>query len=111
MLAEKLKFRIKEIFGQQIIFNKEFDFYVEAIKNIDDTLLSWCQQIKDRKILPISKSVLDDKIVFIKKIGSSNRCIVIKIRNGEVKEVHLADHSYYNKLTKALGIKESSNTY
>ncbi len=111
MNAEGLKHKIKEIFGNQIIFNKEFDYYAESIKNIDATLISWCMLIKERKVFPISKSVLGDKIVFIKKIGSSNRCLIIKIKSGEFSEVHLADHVYYNKLTQDLGIKRSSETY
>ena len=110
MNAEELKNRLRELFGEQVIFNKEFDCYVENIKN-NETLLEWCNLVKDRKIKPISKSVLKEKIVFIKKRGGSTRCIIVKIINGEVKEIHLADHDYYDKLTKELGIKDSSKTY
>ena len=111
MNAEELKHKIRDIFGEQIVFNKEFDDCAEAIKSLDDDLITWCILIKDRKIRPISKSVLGDQIVFIKKIGSSNRCLIIKIKNGEFKEIHLGDHKYYNYLTAALGLKESSQTY
>lgn len=111
MHAEELKRKIKEILGSSIIFNKEFDALADEIKNIDDTLLWWCQQIKEKKIRPIIGSVLGEKIIFIKKIGSSNRCIVIKIINGEFREVHLGDHAYYDKLTKVLGLKKSSKRY
>lgn len=111
MNAEELKHKIKEIFGEQVIFNKEFEFYAQAIKNIEDNLLHWCILIKEGKIPPISKSRLGDKIVFIKKIGSSNRCIIIKLKNNEVEEVHLGNHIYYNHLTKILGLKQSSYTY
>lgn len=110
MNAEELKRKIKNIFGE-VVFNKNFEEYAAKIKNIDETLLPWCKLIRERKILPISKSVLGDKVVFIKKIGSSNRCIIIKMINGEFKEVHLGDHAYYDHLTKTLGIKNSSNTY
>jgi hypothetical protein len=111
MNAEELKYKLKEMFGEQIVFNKEFDYYTEAIKNIDTHLIPWCTLIKEKKLKPISKSILKKNVVFIKKIGSSNRCIIIKIRNGEFTEVHLADHMYYNKLTKKLGLKKSSNLY
>ncbi|MBI4980518.1 hypothetical protein HZC30_03110 [Candidatus Woesearchaeota archaeon] len=110
MNAEELKRKIKEIFGEQIVFNKEFDELAGSINSPED-LFSWCILIKERKILPISNAKLGDKIVFIKKIGSSDRCLVIKIKNGDFKEVHLGDHRYYNYLTSALGIKKSSNTY
>jgi len=111
MNVEELKAKIKSIFGDQIVFNKEFDDSASSIKNIDETLLSWFELVKERKIKPINKSVLGNKIIFIKRIGSSNRCIVIKIENGKFREVHLGDHNYYNFLTRELGIKSSSNTY
>lgn len=111
MNAEELKAKIRAIFGEQIIFNKEFDDLALLIKNIDENLISWCFLVKERKIKAISKEILHDQVVFVKKIGSSNRCIIIKIKNGEFKEVHLGDHDYYNRLTRDLGIKSSSNTY
>ena len=104
MNVEELKHSLREIFVDQIIFNNQFDYHAELIKNVEDSLISWCNQVKERKIQPISKSVLKDKIVFIKKIGSSTRCIIIKIVNDEFKEIHLGDHKYYNELTKKLGI-------
>src|SRR3989344_6775099 len=100
MNAEELKHKIQDIFGKQVLFNSEFDYYAEAIKNIEDNLLLWCRLIKERKIKPISKSILGSKVVFIKKMGSSNRCIIIKLRNDGVQEVHLGNHDYYNQLTK-----------
>ena len=110
MNVKELKSKIIEIFGSQILFNKEFDELAISINSPED-LFSWCILIKERKIPSISNAKLGEKIVFIKKIGSSNRCIIIKIRNGEFKEVHLGDHRYYNYLTSALGLKKSSNTY
>lgn len=110
MNAEELKHKIKELFGE-VTFNKDFDRYAENIKNINETLVPWCKLIKEKKIIPISKSVLGDKIIFIRKIGSSNRCVIIKVINGEFKEVHLGNHAYYNRLTQALGIKKSNSTY
>src|SRR3989344_2754058 len=109
MNAEELKHKLKEIFGNQIVFNKEFDYYALSIKNIDETLVSWCFLLKNNKIRSIKAPNLANEVVFIKKIGSSNRCIIIKLQNGEFKEIHLADHTYYNHLTKKLGLKKSSN--
>ncbi len=111
MNAEELKYKIKTIFGEQVSFNKEFDLLAEEIKNIDSSLLSWCEQVRDKKILPVTGSVLGDRIAFIKKIGSSNRCIIIKIKNGIFTEVHLGNHAYYNKLTNTLGLKKSGKFY
>ena len=111
MPVEVLKRRIKDIFGEHIVFNKEFDDLAQSIKNIDENLLSWCLLVKEKKIPPISSSVLGDKVVFIKKIGSSERCLIIKIKNDGFTEIHLGDHKYYNNLTKRLGLKQSSNNY
>lgn len=107
MDAEELKHKLKQIFGEQIVFNKDFDKYANTIKNIDLNLIEWCESVKSGEIkyLPVKKI---DGIVFIKKIGSSNRCVIIKIINDEFKEVHLADHIYYDRLRKVLGLKKSS---
>ncbi len=110
MNAEELKRRIKEILGEQVLFNKEFDELADIIKNPED-LLSWCILIKEGKIHPVFNSKLGDKIVFIKKLGSENRCIILKIKNNEFIEAHLGDHRYYNYLNSALRIKRSSETY
>jgi len=108
MNVEEIKSELKKLFGQQIIFNQEFEYYV---KNLDVNLIVWCQKVKDEEIKPAFPDDFPDELVFIKKIGSSNRCLIIKIKNGEFKEVHLGDHDYYNKLTKVLGLKKSSYTY
>lgn len=111
MNAEELKHELIGIFGSQLTFNKEFDEYADKLKNIDKSLLEWCKLLKKMKIKPIISSKLKDSIIFIKKIGSSNRCIVIKIKNGEFKEVHLGDHAYYDKLRNFLGLKKGSEYY
>lgn len=111
MNAEELRNKIKDIFGEQVLFNKEFDVYAQTIKNIDHALISWCEEIRDQKIPAIFNSLLGEKIVFIKKLGSSDRCIIVKIKNDGVKEVHLGDHKYYDFLRKKLGLKENSRMY
>ncbi|MBI5392254.1 hypothetical protein HZA96_00145 [Candidatus Woesearchaeota archaeon] len=108
MNAEELKQKLKEILGNQIIFNKQFGIYADSIKNIDTNLIEWCILLRDRKIQPTRASQTMGIIIFINKIGSSNRCIVIKVVNGEFKEVHLADHKYYDELRIKLGLKQSS---
>jgi len=111
MNVEELKSELKNIFGNDIIFNKDFDYHATLVKNIDSNLLEWCKNISEDKIKPIFPEKLKDGIVFIKKIGGSTRCIIIKVINGKVREIHLGDHKYYDKLTKAIGLKKSSETY
>jgi len=107
MNAEELKSKLKEIFGEQISFNKEFDQYAVTIKNIDSNLIEWCNLIKEGKIRYLPAKRIDG-IIFIKKVGSSNRCIIIKIVNKEFKEVHLGNHNYYDRLRKVLGLKKDN---
>lgn len=111
MNAEELKQELRKIFGKQLTFNKEFDYYAKSIKNIDLNLIEWCKLLKEDALKSLRPPNLLGFRVFIKKIGSANRCIVIKIINGEFKEIHLADHDYYNKKMKELGLKKSSKTY
>lgn len=111
MSAESLKNKLQEIFGVQVIFNKAFEEYVEVIKNIDTQLVNWCISLKEGKIVPAKPTRLPGHLVFIKRIGSSNRCLVIKVVNGEFKEIHLADHKYYDEMRKKLGLKENSRMY
>jgi hypothetical protein len=111
MNAEELKAELREIFGSQVEFNKEFDKQAEEIKNIDSTLIEWCTLVKEGKIRAIRPPKLLDGVVFINKIGSSSRCIIIKITGGEFKEVHLGDHAYCDKLRRIIGLKKDSKKY
>ena len=111
MNAEELRHRLKTIFGDQLIFNKEFDMYADAIKNINQNLIEWCGLLKEGKIRALRAPRLEGALVFIKKIGSSNRCLVIKIVNGEFREIHLADHDYYDRMRKTFGLKKDNTSY
>lgn len=111
MNAEELKHKLKELFGEQVMFNKDFDNYANTIKNLDVNLIEWCQAVKEGELVPIRAKKDKKTLIFIKKIGSSNRCLILKILNDNFKEIHLGDHKYYNELTKKLGIKKSSNIF
>ncbi len=111
MSVESLKDKINEIFGEQIIFNKAFENYAKVIKNIDSNLVEWCISLKEGKIVPVRPPNFPGHLVFVKRIGSSNRCLAIKVVNGEFKEIHLADHKYYDEMRQKLGLKEDSYTY
>lgn len=108
MNAEELKHELRNILGDQLEFNKEFDKYAESIKNVSLTLIEWCTQLKEGRIRPTLPSKRKDCVTFIKKIGSSNRCIIIKVKNNTFTEAHLADHTYYDNLRKKLGLKIDS---
>ena len=107
MNAEELKHKLREILGNQIWFNKEFDDCADLIKTAE-SIISWCSEVKAGKERAIRAPRADKNIVFIKKIGSSHRCIILKVVNGEFKEVHLGNHFYYDVLRKQLGLKKDS---
>lgn len=111
MNVEELKAKLREIFGEQITFNQKFNEYAEMVKNLDPNLINWCLLIKEEKIRAIPTSKVLDTVVYIKKIGSSSRCIIIKIKNGVFSEIRLGDHDYYNRMRKNLGLKKSSYDY
>ncbi len=108
MNVEELKQQLKVLFGEQIVFNKEFNVYATTIKNLDVNLIDWCRKVKDEEIKAEPSPTIRKILVFIKKIGSSNRCIVLKIKNGIFTEIHLGDHDYYGRLRKVLGLKKDS---
>lgn len=108
MNVEELKQQLKGLFGEQIVFNKEFDIYAATIKNLDVNLIDWCKRVRDEDIKAQPSPKVRKILIFIKKIGSSNRCIVLKIKNGIFTEIHLGDHDYYDRLRKILGLKKDS---
>jgi hypothetical protein len=108
MNVEELKQQLKELFGKQVVFNKGFEKYAATMKNLDVNLIGWCKRVKDEEIKAHPSPKNRGILVFIKKIGSSNRCIVLKIKNGVFTEIHLADHDYYDRLRKVLGLKRDS---
>lgn len=108
MNVEELKQQLRELFGEQIVFNKEFDTYATTIKNLDVNLIDWCKKVRDEDIKAQPSPKVREILIFIKKIGSSNRCIVLKIKNGVFTEIHLGDHDYYDRLRKILGLKKDS---
>lgn len=108
MNVEELKQQLRDLFGEQIVFNKEFEIYATTIKNLDVNLIDWCKKVRDEDIKAQPSPKVRKILIFIKKIGSSNRCIVLKIKNGIFTEIHLRDHDYYDRLRKILGLKKDS---
>lgn len=102
MNVEELKQQLKALFGEQIMFNKDFDLYASTIKNLDVNLITWCKKVKEDDIKAEPSPKMRNTLLFIKKIGSSNRCIILKIKNGIFTEIHLGNHEYYDKLRKIL---------
>lgn len=108
MTADQLKHKIKELFGENIIFNKEFNKFSKVLRTQEKNLIVWCESVQDGKIIAYPSTVFNDYMLFIKKIGSSNRCVVIKIKNDGFKEIHLGDHKYYDMLRRKFGLKRDN---
>ena len=111
MNAKELRNELINIFGNNIVFNKEFDYYAEQLKEeMQIKLLEWCKKCKQdlfRGHTPL-KPHLKDLYVFFKKIGNKIRTILIKIKNADFIEIHLSDHKYYDEKRKEFGFKKSS---
>jgi len=108
MNADKLRLKIKRILGFQVVFNKDFEKHADKLQGQEQNLLLWCKALKNGEIRHIPSPRFRDNAIFIRKIGSSTRCIVINVVNGRVSEVHLGDHAYYDKLRVKLGLKKDS---
>lgn len=104
MNVEQLKKEIRKILGDQVRFNDDFKKLALQIKNQESVLLSWCVDVANKKISPKIPKNNKDVIVFIKKIGSSNRCVVLKLKDEEFIECHLGNHKYYDYLRKQIGV-------
>ncbi len=111
MNVGQLKHKIQTIFGNEIRFNKEFDEYALKIKNLEENLVEWLTLLKEGKYQPLRPPKNPSNRIFIRKFGSSNRCIVIKIVNDSFKEIHLANHKYYDVMRKKLGLKKDNKYY
>jgi hypothetical protein len=104
MNVETLKEKLKKILGDQVRFNDDFKKYAPQLQNQEDILISWCEDVAERKISPKISKKNKDMIIFIKKIGSSNRCVVIKLKEDKFTECHLGNHKYYDYLRKQIGL-------
>jgi hypothetical protein len=83
--VERFKHKIKNILGN-VNFNDDFKKHYLKLKKQENNLLEWCEEVKDKKIMP--KPIKNQNIiVFIKKIGSSNRCVILKQKEGNLLNV------------------------
>lgn len=111
MNASELRTKLVAMFGNQITFNKDFDFYAEKLKeDMQTDLLEWCTRCKEdllRGYTPENKK-MKHFYVFFNKIGSDIRSILIKIKNQDFIEIHLGDHRYYDDKRTEMGLKKGS---
>ena len=42
MNADELKLKLKELFGNQVEFNRDFDNYANELGSQEQNLLGWC---------------------------------------------------------------------
>lgn len=107
----EVKQKLIEIFGSQIKFNKEFDSYINNLKeNMKEEFIKWCVDCKEGLILGSvpPKKHLKDLYVFFRKIGNNIRAVLIKKQNSNFIEIILSNHLDYDNKRKQLGYKKSS---
>lgn len=111
MKNKEIKQKLLEIFGEQLLFNKDFDKQVSKLKQgMIDSLIEWCIQCKEGKELgsvPPHKR-FKHLYVFFRKIGNEVRIVLIKEQNAQFIEIDASDHYYYDKKREKMGYKKSS---
>src|SRR3989344_6199128 len=111
MKGEEARLRLKEIFGLQIGFNKDFDKHIELLKeSMALDFLDWCKGAKDNKELGSvpRKKEFKHLYVFFRKIASDVRAVLIKEQSSNFFLVILSDHKQYDDERTRLGYKRSS---
>ena len=107
---EEFKEFVQSIFGEEIIMNNEFEEQFDKLKDSQvESFVEWCENVSDGGT-GLNKAYTKDYVCFIKKFGSINRSIIVKIKNGEYIEFHLGDHKYYEKQLKELAAANQVET-
>ena len=111
MEGKEARQKLVEIFGEQIVFNKEFDDYILKLKpGMVNDFIEWCKRCKENKELGSvpTKKELKNLYVFFRKIASDVRAVLIKEQNKEFIEIILDGHKAYDDKRVELGYKKSS---
>ena len=102
-MENNIKKFIKSHLGE-IKFEKHFDKLIKVLKQGDiKDLKKFILDCKEKNYRPAVTSVGD--LAFVKKLGGSKRCVILKIKNGEFKEIFLGEHKYYDYFRKKIGLK------
>src|SRR3989338_6875472 len=111
MESKEARLKIIEIFGERIMFNKDFDKNLSKLKDgmIQD-IIEWCKNCKDNKELGSvpPKREFKNLYVFFRKIASDVRVTLIKEQNKYFIQINLEDHKGYDNTRVRLGYKKSS---
>mgnify|MGYP005853019345 CR=1 FL=1 len=108
---EEIRKQLRELLGERLIFNKEFDKYAENLKKgMLQDLFEWCIRCKDGLEAGSTppKKQYKNVIVFFRKIASDVRVTLIKEKNKGFLEIILSGHKYYDDTRMKLGYKKSS---
>lgn len=111
MESMALKQNLREIFGEKLIFNKEFDSHASRLKEgMATDLIDWCIRCKNNQELgsPPKKKEFKHLHIFFRKIASDIRVTLIKERNSGFTEIRLENHKSYDNTRLYLGYKKSS---
>ncbi|MBU0616063.1 MAG: hypothetical protein KJ601_08300 [Nanoarchaeota archaeon] len=111
MESKELRQKLIEIFGQQIIFNKEFDSYASRLKEgMLSDLVEWCINCKEQRVdgSQPKREEYRHLFVFFRKIGSNVRATLIKVKNSDFIEIRLENHKCYDDTRIEFGYKKSS---
>lgn len=111
MEGKEARQRLLDILGSQIRFNKDFDGYVEKLKDgMAIEFIDWCKRCKQNQELGSvpKKKEFKNLYVFFRKIASDVRAVLVKEQNKDFVEVILVDHKSDDETRLKLGYKKSS---
>src|SRR3989344_4937169 len=100
MDGKEMKQKLTELFGEQIRFNKEFEPYVDLLKEgMQEEFYGWCVQCKEGIALGSvpPRRQYKNLFVFFRKIGNTLRGVLIKEQNNGFIEIVLDSHEEYDK--------------
>ncbi|MFT4303582.1 MAG: hypothetical protein ACMXYG_03385 [Candidatus Woesearchaeota archaeon] len=98
----EIKEFIKENLGD-ITFEKHFDATFKSLLESDiEDMKQFILSCKNKQARPAVTST--GELAFIKRLGSSKRAIILKIKSGDFKEIFLGEHKYYDYYRKKIGL-------
>lgn len=104
MQIEKFKEEVRQIIGNQVLFDGHFDKCYENLKNSQkNELLIWVKDCLNKNINPIISKRDKEIIGFVKRFGSNIRSILTKRKEGYFISIFLDKHKYYETEMEKLG--------
>ena len=103
MNIDEFKEFVKSYLGE-IAYEKHFDKTFSAFGEGDiGELKKFILDCKEKRARPAVTA--SQELAFVKRLGASKRAIILKVKNGDFKEIFLGEHKYYDYYRKKIGLE------